>query len=76
MKRIYLLSILVLLSFSLFTQEDKKDYGEAFKLGEVWLDDEVGELLPWYDLKQDYPVSGPITVETLMTNSSGLPRAI
>jgi len=41
--------------------------------GKLRLDDEIGDLLPWYDLKQKYPESGPITVRSLLTHSSGLP---
>ncbi len=42
--------------------------------GKLRLDDLVSELLPWYDLKQQYAHSGPITVRSLLTHSSGLPR--
>ena len=42
--------------------------------GKLRLDDTVGEVLPWYDRKQAYPESGPITVRSMMTHSSGLPR--
>ena len=42
--------------------------------GKLRLDDTVDELLPWYDLKQAYLESGPITVRSMMTHSSGLPR--
>ena len=42
--------------------------------GKLRLDDRVSDLLPWYNLKQKYPESGPITVRSLMTHSSGLPR--
>lgn len=42
--------------------------------GKLRLDDEVDDLLPWYNLKQKYPNSGPITIRSLMTHSSGLPR--
>ncbi len=38
------------------------------------LDDKVSDLLPWYNLEQQYPESGPITVRSLLTHSSGLPR--
>lgn len=38
------------------------------------LDDEIGDLLPWYNLEQQYPKSGPITIRSLLTHSSGLPR--
>ena len=42
--------------------------------GKVRLDDEITDLLPWYDLKQQYQDSGPITVRALLSHSSGLPR--
>lgn len=42
--------------------------------GKLRLDDKVNDLLPWYNLDQKYPDSGPITVRTLLTHSSGLPR--
>ena len=144
MKRFYFTVILAFLSINVFSQEDKKDYSEAFKLVEVWLeaqkdfeqlpgltaivvedqkvlwkagfgmanmekevkakpstlfsicsisklftsvaimklydegklrlDDQIDKLLPWYDLKQKFPESGPVTVRTLLTHSSGLPR--
>ena len=42
--------------------------------GKLRLDDRIEELLPWFDLKQQYEGSGPITVRSLLTHSSGLPR--
>lgn len=42
--------------------------------GKLRLDDKVSDLLPWYNLEQKYPESGPVTVRTLLTHSSGLPR--
>ena len=42
--------------------------------GKLRLDDEVSDLLPWYNLPQKYPDSGPITIRSLLTHSSGLPR--
>ncbi len=42
--------------------------------GKLRLDDRVSDLLPWYDLEQKFPDSWPITVRTLLTHSSGLPR--
>ncbi|MGB5481954.1 MAG: serine hydrolase domain-containing protein, partial [Eudoraea sp.] len=41
--------------------------------GKLRLDDKVSDLLPWYNLDQKYSESGPITVRTLLTHSSGLP---
>lgn len=42
--------------------------------GKLRLDDEIQNLLPWFDLEQQYAESGPITVRSLLTHSSGLPR--
>ena len=42
--------------------------------GKLRLDDRVSNLLPSYNLEQKYPESGPITIRTLLTHSSGLPR--
>lgn len=42
--------------------------------GRLRLDDKINDLLPWYNLKQQYPDSGPITVRSLLSHSSGLPR--
>lgn len=42
--------------------------------GKLSLEDKVDDLLPFYDLKQQYPESGPVTIRSLLTHSSGLPR--
>ncbi|MGB9906275.1 MAG: serine hydrolase [Candidatus Saccharicenans sp.] len=42
--------------------------------GKLRLDDEVGNHLPWFNIKQQYPDSGPITIRSILTHSSGLPR--
>ncbi len=42
--------------------------------GKLRLEDLVGDLLPWFDLKQQWEDSGPITVRAILTHSSGLPR--
>ncbi len=42
--------------------------------GKLRLDDRIEDLLPWYDLEQKFPEGGPITVRSLLTHSSGLPR--
>ncbi len=42
--------------------------------GKLRLDDRVSDLLPSYNLEQKFPESGPITIRTLLTHSSGLPR--
>ena len=38
------------------------------------LRDSVGQHLDWFDIKQAHERSGPITIESLLTHSSGLPR--
>lgn len=42
--------------------------------GKLRLDDKIEDLLPWYNLKQQFPSSGPVTIRSLLTHSSGLPR--
>lgn len=42
--------------------------------GKLRLDDEVSDLIPWYNLEQIFPESGPVTIRSLLTHSSGLPR--
>ncbi len=42
--------------------------------GKLRLDDRVSDLLPAYQVEQKYPESGPITIRSLLTHSSGLPR--
>ncbi len=42
--------------------------------GRLQLDDPVASHLDWFDLPQAHEESGPITVRTLLTHSSGLPR--
>ena len=144
MKKYCLILLLSFLSVAAYSQEEKKDYKEAFKLIEVWLeaqkdfdqlpgltaividdqrvlwsgavglsnveknikaeastlcsicsisklftsvaimilydegklrlDDRVSDLLPAFKVEQHYPDSGPITVRSLLTHSSGLPR--
>ncbi|MBK8501839.1 MAG: beta-lactamase family protein [Saprospiraceae bacterium] len=47
---------------------------QLFESGKLRLDDQIEDLLPWYDLKQQFAGSGPITIRSLLTHSSGLPR--
>lgn len=47
---------------------------KLYEEGKLRLDDKIEDLLPWYDLKQQYAESGPITVRSILTHSSGLPR--
>ena len=42
--------------------------------GKLRLDDPVGKHLPWFAIKRTNPEGGEITVEGLLTHSSGLPR--
>ena len=42
--------------------------------GKLRLDDELKDVLPWFNLKQQFDDSGPITIRSLLTHSSGLPR--
>lgn len=42
--------------------------------GKFDLDDCVEELLPWFNIEQQFPGDGPVTVRSLLTHSSGLPR--
>ncbi|MFC1728916.1 serine hydrolase [candidate division KSB1 bacterium] len=42
--------------------------------GRLRLDDQVSELLPWFTIRQAYPDGPPVTVQGILTHSSGLPR--
>lgn len=42
--------------------------------GKLRLDDPVARHLPWFRVKSDFAAAGPITVENLITHTSGLPR--
>lgn len=42
--------------------------------GKLSLEDDIKKHLPWFNLKQQYADSGPITIRSLLTHSSGLPR--
>lgn len=42
--------------------------------GKLGLDDPVSTHLPWYDLEQVYPDGPSVSVEGILTHSSGLPR--
>lgn len=42
--------------------------------GKIRLDDKISDILPWYNLEQKFPESGPITVRNILSHSSGLPR--
>ena len=38
------------------------------------LNDTIGKILPWFDLKQQFENSTAITIKSILTHSSGLPR--
>ncbi|WP_409029303.1 serine hydrolase domain-containing protein [Gracilimonas sediminicola] len=42
--------------------------------GKLRLDDRLEDVMPGYDLEQQFELSGPITIRNLLTHSSGLPR--
>jgi CubicO group peptidase (beta-lactamase class C family) len=42
--------------------------------GLLQLNDPVGKHLSWFNIQQSYPDSPPITIQALLTHSSGLPR--
>ncbi|MYN65795.1 MAG: beta-lactamase family protein [Acidobacteria bacterium] len=42
--------------------------------GKVDLDDPVAKHLDWFDIQDDDPAAGAVTVEGLLTHTSGLPR--
>ncbi len=42
--------------------------------GELSLRDSVGDHLDWFNIEQAHDGSGPATIESLLTHSSGLPR--
>jgi CubicO group peptidase (beta-lactamase class C family) len=47
---------------------------QLYDAGKLRLDDSIEAILPNYNLKQQYKESGPITIRSLLTHSSGLPR--
>jgi len=47
---------------------------KLYEDGLLRLDDKIADLLPEYNLTQQYELSGPITIRHLLTHSSGLPR--
>jgi CubicO group peptidase (beta-lactamase class C family) len=42
--------------------------------GKVRLDDPVGKHVDWFNIKDKFPDAPPVTVEGILTHSSGLPR--
>ncbi|HRX01233.1 MAG TPA: serine hydrolase, partial [Cyclobacteriaceae bacterium] len=47
---------------------------QLYDQGKLRLDDPVESVLPNFNIKQQFKDSGPITVRSLLTHSSGLPR--
>lgn len=47
---------------------------QLWQEGRLRLDDSISSLLPGYNLKQQYEETVPITIRSLLTHSSGLPR--
>jgi CubicO group peptidase (beta-lactamase class C family) len=42
--------------------------------GRLRLDDPVGDHLSWFNIQDTYPDAPPVTIEGILTHSSGLPR--
>ncbi len=42
--------------------------------GRLRLGDRVEDVLPWFEIGQSFPDSPPVTIRSLLTHSSGLPR--
>jgi CubicO group peptidase (beta-lactamase class C family) len=47
---------------------------QLYEKGKLRLDDSVSMHLPNYNLKQQFKLSGPVTIRGMLTHSSGLPR--
>lgn len=47
---------------------------QQYEAGKLRLDDSLSDHLPWMTMKQAHPESGPLTIRSLLTHSSGLPR--
>lgn len=47
---------------------------QLWEQGKLRLDDSISALLPAYNLKQQYGESVPVTLRSILTHSSGLPR--
>lgn len=47
---------------------------QLWEQGKFSLDDDIGKLLPGFAFQRSDPDSGPISVRSLLTHSSGLPR--
>src|SRR5688500_6219310 len=49
---------------------------QLYEQGKLRLDDSLSTILPDRVIRQQFPDSGPITIRSLLTHSSGLPREI
>ena len=47
---------------------------QLWEQGKLRLDDSINAVLPNYNLKQQYMEMVPVTIRSLLTHSSGLPR--
>jgi len=47
---------------------------QLYDQGKVRLDDTIDKFLPNYNIAQQFPDSGPVTLRSLLSHSSGLPR--
>ncbi len=47
---------------------------QLWEQGKLRLDDSISAVLPGYNLKQQYSETVPVTIRSLLTHSSGLPR--
>jgi len=47
---------------------------QLYEQGKLRLDDSLSTFLPEYEIRQQFSDSGPITIRSLLTHSSGLPR--
>lgn len=47
---------------------------QLYDAGKLRLDDPIESILPNFNIKNSFPDSGPITIRSLLTHSSGLPR--
>jgi CubicO group peptidase (beta-lactamase class C family) len=47
---------------------------QLWEEGKLRLDDSIAAVLPNYNLRQQYPESVPVSIRSLLTHSSGLPR--
>src|SRR5690606_20535280 len=47
---------------------------QLYEEGKLRLDDTVSRILPGFTIQQAFRESGPVTIRSLLTHSSGLPR--